>query len=332
MGANSGIEWTDATWNACGGCDIDSPGCIHCYAMQLAGTRLRHMPLYAGITDATKTGPVFNGKLTVVPDESRVWTFPLRWRGSKTPRLGPGMPSTIFVGDMSDLFHDDRPEEVIDRHIAVIALSKHVGQILTKRAHRMAAHMSDPNRPDRVMAAMAKFGAQHLDDPEPWRKAFPGGMPWPLPNLWCGISAEDQPRFDRRWPDLARTPAVVRFVSYEPAVGPLTLRRIDAGIRPDWLIAGGESGRKARQPESVWFSDTRDECEDMRIAYFFKQWGSWMPHPAQDGRNAPIMIKAPKKANGRTLDGRIHGEFPIVHPAVIERLSMRSIGRLAQAA
>jgi protein gp37 len=190
MGANSGIEWTDATWNACGGCDIDSPGCTHCYAMKLAGTRLRHMPLYAGITTQTKAGPVFNGKLTVVPDQSPVWTFPLRWRGSKTPRLGQGMPSTIFVGDMSDLFHDDRPEEVIDRHIAVIALSRHIGQFLTKRAHRMAAHMSDPNRPDRVLAAMAKFGSQHLGDPRPWLNAFPGGMPWPLPNLWCGISAD----------------------------------------------------------------------------------------------------------------------------------------------
>lgn len=300
--------------------------------MQLAGTRLRHMPLYAGITTATKAGPVFNGRLTVVPDASPTWTFPLRWRGSKTNRLGPDMPSLIFVGDMSDLFHDDRPEEVIDRHIAVIALSKHIGQFLTKRAHRMAAHMSDPNRPDRVLAAMAKFGAQHLNDNKPWIKAFPSGMPWPLPNLWCGISAEDQPRFDRRWPDLARTPAAVRFVSYEPAVGALTLHGIDGDIRPDWLIAGGESGRKARRPETTWFTDIRDECKDLEVAYFFKQWGSWMPHAAESRHNTPTIRRVSKKTTGRMLDGRIHGEFPPVHRAVIARLTERSRTRLLRAA
>ena len=144
MGAISGIEWTDATWNPIGACSIKSPGCIYCYAQGLAGTRLKHHALYAGTTDIVKDRPVFNGHLTAAPDDHPVWTWPMRWRGARNPRLGPGKPSMIFVGDMSDLFHEDRPEETIDRVFDVMKLSpSHIFQVLTKRASRMLEYLSD---------------------------------------------------------------------------------------------------------------------------------------------------------------------------------------------
>lgn len=134
MGEHTGIEWTDATWNPIGGCSIASPGCTNCYAQRLAGTRLQHLPLYAGTTTDSKAGPVFNGHMTVADDDAAVWTWPLRWRGSKTPRRGAGARSMIFVGDMSDLFHRNRPRHVIDRVFAVMAMAgRHDFQVLTKR-------------------------------------------------------------------------------------------------------------------------------------------------------------------------------------------------------
>lgn len=90
MADKSKIEWTDATWNPIGGCSIASPGCNNCYAQQLAGTRLKTHPLYAGTTTLQKGRPLFNGHLTAAPFESPVWQWPLRWRGAASPRRVPG--------------------------------------------------------------------------------------------------------------------------------------------------------------------------------------------------------------------------------------------------
>lgn len=297
--ADSKIEWTDATWNPIGGCSIASPGCIHCYAQALAGTRLAQHPLYAGTTSPSKTGPVFNGTMTVAPDDAAVWTWPLRWRGSKTPWRGPGARSMIFVGDMSDLFHANRPRAVIDKVFAVMALAQqHDFQVLTKRPDIMADYCNDPETPGRVQylalsARESTFDQTYLTSPRPW----------PLPNVWKGTSIERQPEVDERVPHLLRCKAAVRFLSGEPLLGPVDLFRVrcpytgdlvfnalsskegvglktNAGVnRIDWVIAGNESGPRRRPGDLAWMRSIRDRCAAAGVAFFGKQDDKIHPLP-----------------------------------------------------
>src|ERR1700722_12156807 len=125
MSDNSNIEWTDATWNPVTGCSIVSPGCTNCYAMKLAGTRLRNIPSRSGLTVMTKAGPVWNGEVRL-NDE---WLDqPFKWK----------RPRRIFVCAHGDLFAENVPFEWIDRVFAVMALnSRHTFQVLTKRPGRM---------------------------------------------------------------------------------------------------------------------------------------------------------------------------------------------------
>lgn len=351
MGASTGIEWTDATWNPVGGCSIASPGCANCYAQSLAGGRLKSHPLYAGTTDTVKRKHVFNGHLTVAPFDHPVWTWPLRWRGAKQPKLGPGKPSMIFVGDMSDLFHEDRPDEIIDRVFAVAACSPHILQFLTKRAERMREYVTARCEP---------------------RKR------WPLPNVHLGVSVERQQEADERIPHLLATPAAVRFVSCEPLLGPIDLENIDytvfmrsirpgsnAGLHPldpairydvlrghmkgpddiglpklDQVIVGGESGRDARPMHPQWARSLRDQCQAAGTAFFFKQWGEWRPFCGaaideargngmpdiawpdgticwgiceEHGGRGQSLEHVGKARAGRLLDGREWNEFPANH-------------------
>ena len=142
MSDNSSIEWTDATWNPVTGCSVVSPGCTNCYAMGLAGTRLRNHPSRAGLTIDTKAGPIWNGEVRL----NEQWlTQPLKWK----------RPRTIFVCAHGDLFHENVPDEWIDRVFAVMALApQHTFQVLTKRAKRMREYCSDPATPFRVAKAM----------------------------------------------------------------------------------------------------------------------------------------------------------------------------------
>lgn len=199
MGDKSSIEWTEATWNPVAGCSIVSPGCTNCYAMKMAArieamsAKERRATHYDGLTKPSKAGAVWTGKMAVAPEH--ILTLPLRWK----------RPRRIFVNSMSDLFHEDVAEETIDRVFAVMALAPHhTFQVLTKRASRMRGYMAGNAVRDSAMAA---------------------GSPWPLPNVWLGVSAEDQRRADERVPLLLGTPAAVRWVSAEPLLGPLDLAR-----------------------------------------------------------------------------------------------------------
>lgn len=293
MGHPTGITWTDATWNPIGGCSIESPGCNNCYAQRLAGTRLAKLPLYAGTTDIVKGRPVFNGRLTVAPDDADVWTWPLRWRGSKTPRRGPGARSLIFVGDMADLFHERRPVADIDRVFAIMALGwRHDFHVLTKRPDVMERYCLDPGTPRRMwhMAGVISedLGDYFLGSLAAQGAVWGGELPWPLRNLWIGASCERQQEADKRIPALKHTPANVRFLSLEPLLGPIDLSGHLDGI--DQVITGGESGPHARPANPDWFRSIRDQCQAAGIAYFHKQ-------------NGPV-------GAGRMLDGREHGEFP----------------------
>lgn len=287
MGARSHIEWTDHTFNPIGGCSIASPGCRDCYAQQLSGTRLATHPLYEGTTTRAKTGPVFNGHLTALPVDHPTWTWPLRMRGIKNPRRGAGARNLVFVGDMSDLFHKDRPLGHIDRIWAVMALAEHLDfQVLTKRPEVMRDYVLElPSRAYDVGRAAA-----HL-----WNGDYPPGtfervftaVSKPLPNVWLGTSTEDQQRFNERWPALRDAPAAIRFLSIEPQIGPVDIRDalwigeeggIDFSYTPrqmlHWVIGGGESGATAREYHYSWGASLARQCAEAGVAYFQKQVGS----------------------------------------------------------
>lgn len=267
------IEWADATWNPVTGCDRVSPGCDHCYALSLSA-RLKAMgqPKYQTDGRAETSGPGFG--VTTHPDEL---DRPLSWA---TPRR-------VFVCSMSDLFHPQVPAEFIDRVWAIMSRTpQHTYQVLTKRPQRMRSYLVGDGITRR-----------------PWITDLAGAeVSWPLPNVWLGVSVEDQQRADQRIPQLLATPAAVRFVSAEPLLGPVTLRddwldpcaraahdvegpsimhlQHDPERRIGWLIVGGESGPQARPMHPAWARQLRDQCQQADVAFFFKQWGSWTPAAA----------------------------------------------------
>ncbi len=280
MTGKSAIEWTEQTWNPVAGCSLVSPGCTNCYAMVQAARLLdRPGSHYEGTTKRVNGKPVWTGKIGIAPDS--VLLAPLRRR----------KPTMYFVNSMADLFHEGVPDAVIDRVFAVMALlPQHTFQVLTKRAKRMREYVRGL-APANIMGWIANYeGRQHsteADLPE-----------WPLPNVWLGVSAEDQARADERIPDLLATPAAVRFVSAEPLLGPVDFTEV-AQPRPDlrgsviydalrgtggfngppgrldWIIVGGESGDGARPMHPDWARSIRDQCQAAGTAFFFKQWGEW---------------------------------------------------------
>jgi protein gp37 len=226
----SKIEWTEETWNPIVGCSLVSPGCTNCYAMQQAARIERMNPgleHYQSLTKPSKAGPVWTGKIGTAPDE--VLTKPLR---RKRPRM-------IFVNSMSDLFHESVPDEVIDRVFAVMALCpQHTFQVLTKRSARMREYMALRSLPDEKGNAAddIRVNITAWAATPSWREKHPtvaamvpmgkfcAKIAWPLPNVWLGVSVEDQTRADERIPHLLATPAAVRWISAEPLLKHVELR------------------------------------------------------------------------------------------------------------
>ena len=317
MSGPSKIEWTEQTWNPIAGCSIVSPGCSNCYAMRQAARieRMGSAPHYAGLTKVVNGNPVWTGKLAQAPDH--IWLEPLQRR----------KPTMYFVNSMSDLFHEDVPDEWIDRAFAVMALCpQHTFQVLTKRSERMRRYVTIGGSSWRVLDAMCRLtrttGAQSL---------------WPVPNVWVGVSAERQREADQRIPDLLATYAAVRFVSAEPLLGPIDLNapiyHNSVGIshkgylrnksepddyqfhspKFDWVIVGGEFGPGARPMHPDWARSIRDQCQTAGIAFFFKQWGAWWPDSQRTGVELPNnghATRVGKKAAGRLLDGREWNGMP----------------------
>ncbi|MBX9907452.1 MAG: phage Gp37/Gp68 family protein [Beijerinckiaceae bacterium] len=275
----SNIEWTEATWNPIVGCTITSPGCTNCYAMKMAG-RIERMGTarhYDGTTLTSKAGSVWTGKLALAPEH--VLLAPLRRR----------KPTTWFVNSMSDLFHEDALDAWIDRVFAVMALTpQHTYQVLTKRSDRMRAYVGNlPNRDDFVGHAAAHLWGG--ENPDAIYDQARRAVMMPLPNVWLGVSAEDQRRADERIPDLLATPAAIRFVSAEPLLGPIDFMRIrrpsplgsmsalpcepGQSATLDWIIVGGESGPGARHMEDAWAESIVQQCAAAGTAAFVKQMG-----------------------------------------------------------
>lgn len=310
----TGIEWTDETWNPVTGCSKVSPGCAHCYAEEVTALRAGRPGFIEEHRPWTPANAAHNVRLWPARLEQ-----PLRWT----------RPRMVFVNSMSDLFHEQVPDEYIARVFDTMAHApQHTFQVLTKRPNRMRDLLRAWGEADRVLS-------------------WPDRL-MPLPNVWLGVSIENR-RFVYRADLLRETPAAVRFISAEPLLGELAPYWRDgydgddldlAGI--DWLIVGGESGPRHRPMNPQWVRDLRDAClatgehchrcnghasiphsltwradsgEPMPAhvndpcpdcggrgrrggtAFFFKQWGGRTP-----------------KAGGRELDGRTWDEMPAVRP------------------
>jgi len=233
---------------------------------------------------------------------------PLKWK----------KPKRIFVCSMGDLFHPDVPAEFVVNVFEVIEAAKqHTFLVLTKR----------PERIDSIL--YGEEGRWYL-----------GGGDF-LPNVWLGVTAENQEQADERIPILLQIPAAVRFVSVEPMLGPVNLRNIyrpqdgsewDAlkgvdtkhqlhlSCKLGWVICGGESGPGARPMHPDWVRSLRDQCKAAGVPFFFKQWGEWrecMPPDQWNSEGYKIIeahgthfVKLGKKAAGRLLDGREWNEYP----------------------
>ena len=294
MSDKTRIEWTEATWNPVTGCSKVSQGCKHCYAERD----------WARLSADPKTA-YFGRAFTDVRFHPERLDQPFRWI----------KPRRIFVNSMADLFHEDVPDEFIDRVFAAMARSRwHTYQVLTKRAARMMAYLGAPDRKGRILAASMGLGWAGMMD-----------MPWPLPHVWLGVSVEDQATADARIPLLLQTPAAVRWISAEPLLGPIDLdssavdglHALGCGHRNcecrnrglDWVVAGGESGPLARQMHPAWVRYLRDECAAAGVPFLFKQWGEWLPSNQNQDRDNWCQ-RAGKKAAGRHLDGKLHDEYP----------------------
>ena len=328
MADKTAIEWTDATWNPITGCKVLSAGCKHCYAMKLAGGRLKHHPTREGLTIDTKAGPVWNGEVRLN------WSMlgdPGKWK----------RPRRIFVCAHADLFYEAVSDEWIDLVFAVMAANpQHTFQVLTKRADRMRAYLSAPERLRRIYNQWSSVSSKPAE-----------AQAWPLPNVWLGVSAEDQHTADDRIPDLLATPAAKRWISAEPLLGPLDLLHVRAvevdgkygesmsfydalvgryvsrsrgyhssssAIKAlDWVVLGGESGAGARPMNPQWARSVRDQCVIAGVPFLFKQWGEYVSVSEVEGdgehftfKDGRTVRKVGKKLAGRTLDGQLHDGYP----------------------
>lgn len=333
MSDKTKIEWTESTWNPVTGCTKVSQGCKHCYA-ERDWARMQHVPSYSG------------RKFTDVACHPERLDIPLRW---KKPRL-------IFVNSMSDLFHESVPGDFIEQVFGVIALAKqHTFQILTKRPDRMRSWLSKATMAvnDKDPSALTSYFpklAGYLDNPVAYHT-------FPLPNVWLGVSVEDQQAADERIPLLLQTPAAVRWISAEPLLGPVDLTNcgganaitgIDGretywadfpfdhvlpGTTLDWVVVGGESGPNARPMHPDWARSLRDQCAAAEVPFLFKQWGEWQISSAENGHhdcnmetNAAFWLHADGARTKPSLF-RIDGK-PEINPYAMVRVGKKRAGRL----
>ncbi len=304
--SDTSIEWTDKVWNPVRGCAIVSEGCRSCYAMRQAHRFSGKGQPYEGLTVLGKHGPRWNGTARFVPEKL---AEPLSWR----------KPRRCFVNSMSDLFHEDITNEQIAAVFGVMAATPHITyQLLTKRAERLPEWFewvgcqqgSEATLPERITCYLSAARKEHLGDKAP-PPGWPEPGPWPLPNVWLGVSAEDQQRADERIPLLLQCPAAVRWVSAEPLLGPIDFEHIgnalfdrEAAIKRSmhgpaamnrdqaesfiahpqlaWVVAGGESGQRARECDADWMISIVRQCEAAGVPVFVKQ--DTGPKPGKQGK------------------------------------------------
>ena len=309
------IEWTDYTWNPIVGCSKCSPGCQNCYAEKM-GRRLaaiaanknllvinRGIGRYVSVIGVDGK---WNGKtvLDIGHDISDEIYKPLRLK----------KPRRIFVCSMSDLFHENVSDWAIEKVCRVQKEAPwHTYIWLTKRPEQMRDFILDYY-----------------------------GVNGPGKNVWCGVTVCNQDEADRKIPILLQTPASTHFVSIEPMLGEIDLenlpglmgtgRHLDslssAGIEGSsiygslkWVIVGGESGHRARPMHPDWVRSVRDQCVSAKVPFFFKQWGDGIFYCKNTAIHTFLLDgmflrdagwKAGDKKGGRTIDGKIYDQYPII--------------------
>lgn len=284
MGQDSKIQWCHHTFNPWRGCTKVSAGCTNCYAETLS----KRNPAVLGVWGDLGT--------RVVASES-MWRQPLRWNDEARKS---GERRRVFTASLADVF-EDRPELVAPRNRLfglIVATPSLDWLVLTKRPETAVRYYQRKH-----MWLAAEAYRDLVYGPESEVSLGDGLAHWPPHNVWQGVSVEDQATADERIPHLLKIPAAVRFVSYEPALGPVTFFDRDEGVlrgpavvvsggmtastpdEPpegyddsysgiDWLIAGGESGSHARPCYLAWLRSARDQCAAAGVPFFMKQWGS----------------------------------------------------------
>ncbi|MGE3705679.1 MAG: DUF5131 family protein [Vicinamibacterales bacterium] len=250
MSTTTGIQWTDHTFNIAWGCTKVSAGCTNCYADR----------------DATRYGfKVWGPQAERRTFGEKHWNEPLRWNRAAAKA---GVRRRVFCSSMCDVF-EDHPTIDAERELLWCLIKDTPWldwQLLTKRA-------------DRMQAWATKWRENLRYSPHEEHAELSSMLtPWPLPNVWAGVSVEDQATADARIPLLLQTPAAVRFVSVEPMIGPVDLNPYlieVCDIPPlDWCIVGGESGPGARPCDVDWIRSIVDQCRATRTACFVKQLGA----------------------------------------------------------
>ena len=269
MSGKTKIEWADRVWNPTVGCAPVSEGCRNCYAKRM----------FERFYQSHKFEDV-----TCHPERLNI---PEKWI----------KPQRIFVDSMSDLFHEDVPFEYINRVFAVMAATtRHTFMVLTKRPERMFNYFDWVRHHKHNNPTGLNDDWQSSDT---WRNI---GLI--LDNVWLGVSVEDQKTADERIPLLLQTPAAKRFVSVEPMLGAVDMRRGIYSTSPtliqgtsldgiDWVICGGESGPGARPMHPYWAGNLRDQCVDAGVPFFFKQWGEWKPISEMSEEESDALYQPP---------------------------------------
>jgi protein gp37 len=211
------------------------------------------------------------------------WRAPLKWQaGAPAFRAQHGRRQRVFCASLADVFDNQADAKWRADLFALIAATPSLDWLLLTK------------RPQNIKKML----------PEDWGKHG-------RHNVWLGTTAEDQARFDQRWPILGKIPASVRFISYEPAIGALRLH--EGAVQPDWLISGGESGHGARAMNPRWARDIIRDCNRLGVAPFHKQWGSIKNNPlvVEQGMDARVAAATDTHGKGGGLvDGRLWREFP----------------------
>jgi len=220
------------------------------------------------------------------------WRKPLAWN-RKAERTG--IRPRVFCASLGDVFDEEVPDEWRDRLFDdLIDQTPHLDWLLlTKRPEQMRRYLN--------------------------------GRRAPRPNVWAGVTVEDQQRADERIPILLDTPAAKRFLSCEPLLGPIDFakvpgfNRLGLSLHGWWVIAGGESGAHARPSNPDWFRSLRNQCVNAGVPFLFKQWGEWAPYDPRRatvkdihffGNSKTYAYRVGKKRAGRFLDGVLHDGVP----------------------
>lgn len=268
------IAWAEENWDPLVGCTRKSQACRHCYAEALTAENSAEGQWGHGFASAEG----WSGKIELRPDRL---TLPLGW----------AEPRRIIVNALSDLFHESLETAVIDKIFAVMALApQHIYLVLTKRPKTLQPYIADPATPGRIAKAMAEIASNGAGS----------DIIWPLPNVWLGVTAENQKEADRRIPLLLETPAAKRFIAAEPLLEKLDLKP-GAWLKPpgsspriDWVVAGGEVGAEGNACQPDWARALRDQCQTAATPFFWSQWGQHVPAGSEP----------------RQLDGTQHLAFP----------------------